>query len=88
MMSTSGRLQLIKSFLSNFPSHYMSIFRVPNIVAKRIISLERRFFWGGSEESRSLVRVSWDILQAPKYLGGLDIGNFLVKNLGLLSKWW
>lgn len=32
--------------------------------------------------------MKWDIVQLPKELGGLGVGNILFKNLCLLFKWW
>lgn len=44
LLSTSGRAQLIKSILNNLPIYFLSMFRIPDIVAKKIIYLERKFF--------------------------------------------
>ena len=44
-LSKVGRLTLIKAVLNNLPMYYLSLFRIPKNVAKRIIQLQRRFFW-------------------------------------------
>lgn len=46
LLSFVGRAQLIKSELVNLPIHYLTLFKLPDIVARKIVSLERRFFGG------------------------------------------
>lgn len=54
--------------------------------------IRRNFFWGDREVDGSLRRklhlISWDTLQQPKYLGGLNITSLKHKNEALLCKWW
>ena len=45
-LSKAGRLVLIKSVLNNLPIYYLSLFKIPKNVAKCIIQMQRRFFWG------------------------------------------
>lgn len=73
--------------LNNLPSYYLSIFKIPNSVAKNLISLQSRFFWGGDSENRKLSTVCWDDISSPKALGGLGLGSIKMRNLGLLMKW-
>lgn len=58
MLSASGRLQLIKSVLNNLPLHFMSLFRIPYVVYKRINALERRFFWGVNGKKRPVMSIN------------------------------
>lgn len=88
LLSRSGKAQLIRSVLNNLPTYYLSVFKMPNRVAKKIIQMEKRFFWGSDENQPKLAFVRWDILEAPIDLGGLGLGSVQIKNLGLLSKWW
>lgn len=86
-LSFGARLTLIKSCLNSLPLYYMSLFKMPKLVAKKINSLFRNFFWGGSEEKRKMSCVKWDLIQLPKSLGGLGVGYLLEKNKALLFKW-
>lgn len=48
-LSFAGRLTLIKFVMSNLPVYYLSLFRVPEGVAKEIGRLQESFLWGGTE---------------------------------------
>lgn len=87
-MSQAGRSQLIKSVFNSLPQHYLSIFQILDIVAKKISKLQRRFFWGDKDGYKGLCYVKWEDLKAPIKTGGLGFGNLKAKNLGLLFKWW
>ena len=45
-----GRIALIKSTLSNFPTYLMSILPIPVVVSKCIESIQWGFLWGGVGE--------------------------------------
>ena len=45
-LSMAGRICLINSVLTAIPLFYLSLFRVPASVCKRIISIQTRFLWG------------------------------------------
>jgi len=61
---------------------------MPKGVAKEIHKLQRKFLWSGGSASRVSALVKWEIIQRPKKVGGLGIGNLLLKNAALLFKWW
>ena len=86
--SRAGRLTLIKVVLNNMPTYYLSIFKIPKNVVKRIIKIQRNFFWVGDERKRGIPLVAWDVIQKPKNLGGLGVGDIVIKNAALLFKWW
>ena len=88
MISRAGRLVLIKSVLNNLPMYYLGLFKMPKQVAKTIISLQSRFFWGNKDGNSAMALVRWDIIQRPRKLGGLGIGDIVLKNAGMLFKWW
>ena len=52
MLSKVGRIVLIKSILNNLPTYYFGLFKMPRSVAKEIISILKRFFWGKKEGDR------------------------------------
>ncbi|KAK2648312.1 hypothetical protein Ddye_015801 [Dipteronia dyeriana] len=81
------RLVLIKSVLNSIPTYYMSVFRMPVGVARKIEKLQRCFLWGDGIEKRKLHVVDWITVCKSKKNGGLGIGRILDKNEGLLSKW-
>ncbi len=74
-LSKAGRLTLIKSTLFNLLTYFMSLFRVPTVVAKRIETIQRNFVWGSSEEEVKFHLVKWDEICSPYSNGGLAIRN-------------
>lgn len=88
LLSNAGRAQLIRSVLHNLPLYYLSIFKLPHSIAKKLISIQTKFFWGSNESRLKLPTVAWNKLEAPKELGGLGLGSLKLKNYGLLIKWW
>lgn len=84
-----GRLTLVKSVLNNLPMYYMSMFKMPKSVASKIVQMQRRFFWGDYiGDKRSIPSVKWSLIELPKEMGGLGVGNIMYKNLSLIFKWW
>ena len=65
----------------------MSLFPIPKGVVDKIIAIQRRFLWNGNSTKRAMPIVAWNIIELPKSLGGLGIGNIHQKNAGLLFKW-
>ncbi|GJU38152.1 RNA-directed DNA polymerase, eukaryota, reverse transcriptase zinc-binding domain protein [Tanacetum coccineum] len=45
MLSIGGRLTLVKSVLENLPIYFLSLFRAPASVIKKMKSIRMRFFW-------------------------------------------
>lgn len=86
-LSIGGRLTLIKSSLTSLPLYFITLFPVPAGVVQKIVKLTRQFLWAGNAEKKALPLVAWDVIQLPKNLGGLSIGNIKHKNLALLFKW-
>jgi hypothetical protein len=86
-LSKAGRLTLIKSTLFNLLTYFMSLFRVPTVVAKRIETIQRNFVWGSSEEEVKFHLVKWDEICSPYSNGGLAIKNLRQFNVALLGKW-
>ena len=87
-LSKARRLVLVKSVLNNLPLYCLSLFRIPKVVAQKIISMQTRFFWYARARQRGIPLVSWEVIQKPKELGGLGVGDLIIKNAALLFKWW
>ena len=89
LMSRGGRLVLLKAVLAAIPTYFMSIFRLPCGVRKRLEQLMRRFFWCGSraEETRAVPLVAWETVCRPIEQGGLGVRQLQHTNTALLAKW-
>ncbi|KAK3199337.1 hypothetical protein Dsin_022752 [Dipteronia sinensis] len=85
--SKGGRLVLIKSMLSSVPNYFLSVFKIPIGVARKIEKLQRDFFLGDGVQKRKIHSVDWDSLCMSKKKGGLGIGHIMDKNYSLLAKW-
>ena len=61
LLSRENRLVLLKTVLGALPIYYMSIFKMPTGVSRRLEKTTRSFFWRGSqpEESQGVALVVW-----------------------------
>lgn len=66
----------------------MSLFKITKKVVKRIINMQRNVFWKGDKKKKGLPLISWETIQKLKSLGGLGVDSLIIKNAGLLFKWW
>ncbi|GJX23647.1 putative RNA-directed DNA polymerase, eukaryota, reverse transcriptase zinc-binding domain protein [Tanacetum coccineum] len=73
MLSSGGRLTLIKSVLGSLGIYYFSIFKVPEAVLKTLESLRASFFWGATGDSRKLAWIKWSNILASLDKGGLGV---------------
>lgn len=87
LLSIGGRVTLIKSSIYSLSLYYMSIFPIPKSVIEKINKIQRQFLWSGEKGKKSLSLVAWNIVELPKSLGGLNLGNIYHRNLALLYKW-
>ncbi|GKC28992.1 RNA-directed DNA polymerase, eukaryota, reverse transcriptase zinc-binding domain protein [Tanacetum coccineum] len=87
MLSSGGRLTLIKSVLGSLGIYYFSIFKVPEAVLKTLESLRASFFWGATGDSRKLAWIKWSNILASLDKGGLGVGSLKAFNNSLLLKW-
>ncbi|GJZ74184.1 hypothetical protein Tco_0638330 [Tanacetum coccineum] len=87
MLSSGGRLTLIKSILGSLGIYLMSMFRVPKGVIKELEQLRARVFWGYQSYEKKIAWVAWDKVLASKDRWGLGIGSLTSFNLALLQKW-
>jgi hypothetical protein len=63
-LSKGGRITLIKSTLSNFPTS-MSLFPLSASVANRIEKSQQEFLWGGMGEEVKFHMVNWSKVYSP-----------------------
>jgi hypothetical protein len=82
-----GRLTLLKSTLSSFPTYFLSLFTIPASVAQQIKKLQRNFLWGGLGDGVKYHLVRWDQVCSPMDCGGLGVKNLALFNKALLGKW-
>ena len=78
---------MIKSVISTIPTYFLSVFKMPMGVAKKIEKLQRGFLWGDGVIKRKLHAVSWNEVCKRKSQGGLGIGRIVDKNVAMLVKW-
>nr|XP_025635827.1 uncharacterized protein LOC112729904 [Arachis hypogaea]XP_025636565.1 uncharacterized protein LOC112730719 [Arachis hypogaea] len=88
VLNKAGKLVLIKSVLNSLSVYYLSLYKMPKAVAEKLISLQRRFLWSKEDGRNGMAMVKWEVVQAPKRLGGLGIGDAMIRNTALLFKWW
>ena len=86
-LSKGGRLTLLKSILSSFPTYYLSLFTIPVVVADRLECIQRKFLWGSSEECFKHALLAWEKVCSPLEMGGLRVGKSIHFNQALLGKW-
>ncbi|CAL9004181.1 unnamed protein product, partial [Prunus brigantina] len=86
-LSKGGRLTLIQAVLSNIPSYYMSLFKMPIRVVAKVEQLMRNFLWEGLEEGKKCHLVRWEWVSKSKEEGGLGIGSLRERNEALRAKW-
>ncbi|XP_028078280.1 uncharacterized protein LOC114280136 [Camellia sinensis] len=73
LLSFVGRLTLIKSTLSSLPSYFLSLFKIPEGVAKEIKRIESAFLCGGNDLKRKVHLVKWGEAAKSINQGGLGI---------------
>ncbi|XP_071688580.1 uncharacterized protein [Rutidosis leptorrhynchoides] len=87
-ISFGGRLTLVYAVLNSLPLYYFSLYRAPPFVLKKLESVRRNFFWGGSGDVSKISWVKWDDVIRSRADGELSVGSLNCKNLALIGKWW
>ncbi|XP_074314437.1 uncharacterized protein LOC141649651 [Silene latifolia] len=82
----AGRLTLISSVLSNLSNYFLSVFKIPVSVARKINSILSQFWWAGCKLGKKVHWCSKNFLSMPKCKGGLGIRNVECLNKALLAK--
>ena len=83
----AGKVTLINSVLIALPIYLLSFFKIPQKVVRKVISLQRNFLWGGSQDLKKIAWVKWEGICLPKEVGGLGIKDITRFNAALLGTW-
>ncbi|MCH79913.1 ribonuclease H protein, partial [Trifolium medium] len=86
-VSLGGRLILLNSVLSAIPIFFLSYMKMPVIVWKEVVKIQRKFLWGGVSDRKRISWVKWETICLPKREGGLGVRDLRIVNTSLLAKW-
>ncbi|XP_016168363.1 uncharacterized protein LOC107610897 [Arachis ipaensis] len=87
VLNKLGKLVLIKPVLNSLLIYYLSLYKMPKVVADKLIALQRNFMWCKEDGNYGIPLVKWELAQAPKKAGGLGVGDVVLRNTALLFKW-
>ncbi|XP_042964017.1 uncharacterized protein LOC122298309 [Carya illinoinensis] len=76
MLSTGGRVNLLRHVLSSMAIHLMAVLHVPNGVYRVLNRIMSSFFWGDVEGKGKRKWVAWKHICHPTEEGGLGIRDF------------
>lgn len=71
-------------FLSSLSLFFISFFKMSSIVRKKIVALQRNFFWGCEEGEKKIAWVSWENTCKAKKVGGEGEGVWALQIWHLL----
>ncbi|XP_026459630.1 uncharacterized protein LOC113360325 [Papaver somniferum] len=74
------------SVLGSIATHHMSVFTMPKKLTDRMDSIQRRFWWGKSNNNRGVYFKNWSTVANSKMKGGLNIRQSALFNQALLAK--
>ncbi|XP_071728072.1 uncharacterized protein [Rutidosis leptorrhynchoides] len=60
LISSGGKLTLVKSVMGSLGIYLMSLFKYPEMVLKYLKSIRARFFWGVSNSAKKMSWIKWD----------------------------
>jgi hypothetical protein len=87
-LSKAGRLVLVNSMLSALALYWLSFYKCPIWVLKKIDAFRRNLFWTRKKNTSALsCLISWDPVCKSFEQGGLGIIDLKVMNSSLLCKW-
>ncbi|GJZ96108.1 RNA-directed DNA polymerase, eukaryota [Tanacetum coccineum] len=86
-LSIRGRLTLIKSVLGSTPTYYLSMFKAPLQVLRKMEAFCSHFFNGINLSDRKASFIKWDNVLVSKEKGGLGVSSFYALNRALNFKW-
>lgn len=85
-LSFGGRITLIKATLSNLPTYYLSLFKIPKGVAAEIDRIQNHFLWRSQQDYKPHL-IKWQVVSKDKEFGGLGLGGIINRNIALLGIW-
>ncbi|XP_071683699.1 uncharacterized protein [Lolium perenne] len=84
MIQKSGRLILIKSFISVRPIHQLMVAEARVWVIDELVKWMRAFFWAGKKEvNGGQCLVAWENICRPTQFGGLGVKDLRLQGLDL-----
>jgi hypothetical protein len=86
-ISLGGRIVMINAVLNSIPIFFLSFLKVPTLVRKKIVRMQREFLWGGVKGGRKIIWVKWSVVCKERKKGGLGVRDIRLVNLSLLAKW-
>ncbi|KAK2449806.1 hypothetical protein QL285_008962 [Trifolium repens] len=86
-ISLGGRIVLINAVLNSLPIFFLSYMRMPEKIWREVVTIQRKFFWGGLSNRRKMCWVKWADICRTKKEGGLGIKDLRLMNKSLLAKW-
>lgn len=89
-LTYEGRQLLVKTVLTEMPTHFLIVFKLPSWACKQIDRYRRSFLWRGDDPDKICgghCLVSWRMCIRPKKLGGLDIKNLDRYGRALRLRW-
>jgi len=78
---------LLNAVLNAIPIFYLSFFKLPMKVWKKVVRIQRQFLWGGVNGGNKVSWVKWSAVCLPRASGGLGVRDIRLVNLSLLAKW-
>ncbi|GAA0174164.1 hypothetical protein LIER_27609 [Lithospermum erythrorhizon] len=86
LLSKAGKEVFVKSVLQTIPNYPMQCFLLPKQVCNKINSILSNYWWGATENKKTIHWASWKKLYITKENGGLGFSDLRLFNLALLSK--
>ncbi|XP_058782915.1 uncharacterized protein LOC131657547 [Vicia villosa] len=89
LLSTAGRIQLVKSTISATVQYWMTCLPLPDFVIRKLDSLCRSYIWSGKATISKKSPEAWKRVCCPVKQGGLNVINLSVWNhVALLKCLW
>lgn len=86
LLSRASRLVLIQAVTAAIPTYAMQSCRLPCKTLQMLERINRRFFWGDTEQKNTVHSVAWTTVCQPKPFGGLGLRALSSTNRIMLAK--